>query len=231
MAQSSSTTVLSLLFIALCAAASFMSAVHAADPDPLQDYCVADVSANAPLLNGYACKPRSEATDEDFTFTGFRKAPKSDSEIAKSPTGAIAVLTTPLTYPGINTQGITHARLDFAVGGVTPLHTHPRAAETIFILKGTVYTGFISDDNKLFASTLKQGDVFVFPKGLSHFQINVGKETAISFNTLTSQSPGFLVTANQIFQTNITSAVIEKSFGIDADLVKKLTATVPNFAA
>jgi quercetin dioxygenase-like cupin family protein len=101
-------------------------------------------------------------------------------------------------YPGINTQGITHARLDFAIGGVFPLHSHPRAAETLFVLKGSVYTGFVSDDNVLYASTLYPGDVIIFPRGLLHFQLNVGNETAITFNTLTSQSPGFLITVNQV---------------------------------
>jgi quercetin dioxygenase-like cupin family protein len=135
---------------------------------------------------------------------------------------------TPQAWPAINTQGVTHARLDLAVGGVFPLHTHPRAAETLLVLKGSVYTGFVSDDNVLYASTLQQGDVTLFPRGLLHFQLNVGNETAITFNTLTSQNPGFLFPANNIFQTNITSAVIEKSFGVDAATVKKITASVPD---
>jgi quercetin dioxygenase-like cupin family protein len=135
---------------------------------------------------------------------------------------------TPQAWPAINTQGVTHARLDLAVGGVFPLHTHPRAAETLLVLKGSVYRGFVSDDNVLYASTLQQGDVTLFPRGLLHFQLNVGNETAITFNTLTSQNPGFLFPANNIFQTNITSAVIEKSFGVDAATVKKITASVPD---
>ncbi len=104
----------------------------------------------------------------------------------------------PQLWPALNTQGVTHARLDFAVGGVFPLHTHPRGAETLFVLKGTIYTGFVSDDNVLYAATLQQGDVILFPKGTQHFQVNVGNDTATTFNTLTSQSPGFLMTANQV---------------------------------
>jgi len=131
--------------------------------------------------------------------------------------------------PGLNTMGVSHARLDFAVGGVIPLHTHPRASETLFVVKGTIYTGFISEDNVLFASTLQVGDFTVFPRGLSHFQLNVGNETAVTFNTLTSQSPGFLFTANQIFVPNISSAVIEKSFGVDANTVKSLKSGIPRY--
>jgi hypothetical protein len=60
-----------MLLVALCAAA-FLGAVNAADPDPLQDFCVADLSANAPLMNGFPCKPRSSVAAEDFVFRGLR---------------------------------------------------------------------------------------------------------------------------------------------------------------
>jgi quercetin dioxygenase-like cupin family protein len=122
----------------------------------------------------------------------------SDAEISQAPTGAVVSLAGPQEWPGLNTQGVTHARLDFAIGGVVPLHTHPRAAETLLVLKGTIYTGFVSDDNVLYAATLQQGDVILFPKALLHFQLNVGNETAITFNTLTSQNPGLLLSANQV---------------------------------
>jgi hypothetical protein len=46
--------------------------VHAADPDPLQDFCVADLSQNATHMNGYPCKVRSAVTAADFLFTGLR---------------------------------------------------------------------------------------------------------------------------------------------------------------
>lgn len=139
------------------------------------------------------------------------------SEIAHSPTGSGAIVISPETWPGINTQGVTHARLDFAVGGVFPLHTHPRAAETLLVLKGTIYTGFISDDNVLYASTLQQGDIILFPRGSQHFQVNVGKETATTFNTLTSQSPGFLITAIQVRDPEACSRILP-NFCPDAGL-------------
>jgi quercetin dioxygenase-like cupin family protein len=37
-------------------------------------------------------------------------------------------------FPALNTQGVSHLRLDFDIGGVLPLHTHPLAAETRFVL-------------------------------------------------------------------------------------------------
>jgi hypothetical protein len=62
-----------MLLVALCAIA-FVSAVNAADPDPLQDFCVADLSANAPLVNEFPCKPRNTVTAEDFVFRALRNS-------------------------------------------------------------------------------------------------------------------------------------------------------------
>ena len=47
---------------------------HAADPDPMQDFCVADFGSenNVPYMNGYACKSRASVTSKDFLFTGLR---------------------------------------------------------------------------------------------------------------------------------------------------------------
>jgi hypothetical protein len=48
--------------------------VQAADPDPLQDFCVAHLSPNAPRVNGFPCKDRANVTSKDFLFTDFRTA-------------------------------------------------------------------------------------------------------------------------------------------------------------
>jgi hypothetical protein len=48
--------------------------VQAADPDPLQDFCVADLSPSAPRVNGLPCKDRANVTSKDFLFTDFRTA-------------------------------------------------------------------------------------------------------------------------------------------------------------
>ncbi len=132
-------------------------------------------------------------------------------------------------YPALNTQGISHARLDFGVGGVIPPHFHPLATETLFVVQGSIYTGFISYDNVLYAEVLQQGDLYIFPRATVHFQINVGTGPAVTFNSLNSQYPGFLITANQLLETKISSAVLEASLGINAQELASLQAALPSF--
>ena len=55
---------LASLFTVLILAPSIL----ATDPDPLQDFCVADLDGKAISVNGHPCKPMSEA-GEDFLFS------------------------------------------------------------------------------------------------------------------------------------------------------------------
>ena len=63
-----------VIFAIACTAALM---VGASDPDPLQDFCVADMSPTAPKVNGFPCKNRAMVTAKDFLFTGLRKAGES----------------------------------------------------------------------------------------------------------------------------------------------------------
>ncbi|XP_024402325.1 germin-like protein subfamily 2 member 3 [Physcomitrium patens] len=200
--------------------------VRAADPDPLQDFCIADINAsNSIPTNGYLCKARSLVTADDFTFTGLRE--KGDTVV----TGTNATITYALVqqYPGVNTQGISHVRLDFEPGGVIPPHTHPLASETIFVVEGSVFTGFVSHDNKLFTKTLHKGDVFLFPRATLHFQLCVGNVSAITFNSFNAQFPGLLMAANQLFVTNMNHDVLAKSFGSNEAVMNAVNASIPRF--
>lgn len=132
-------------------------------------------------------------------------------------------------YPALNTQGISHVRLDFEVGGVIPPHTHPLATETIFVVEGSIFTGFVSHDNVLYSRTLQKGHVFLFPRGLLHFQMNVGDGPAVAFNSFNGQMPALLMAANQLLATNISTTVLTKSLGASDAAVNALTAALPRY--
>uniref|UniRef100_R7W2X0 Germin-like protein 5-1 n=1 Tax=Aegilops tauschii TaxID=37682 RepID=R7W2X0_AEGTA len=119
---------------------------EAFDPNPLQDFCVADTTSKV-RVNGVPCKDPAAAVADDFFFAGVDKPGGS----AASKRYGFSALTGPI--PGLNTLGESHARVDVAPGGVFPPHYHPRASETALVLEGSVYFGFVSSypDNRLFA--------------------------------------------------------------------------------
>ncbi|PQQ06773.1 germin-like protein subfamily 1 member 11 isoform X2 [Prunus yedoensis var. nudiflora] len=119
------------------------------------------------------------------------------------------------------------ARIDFAPNGLNPPHTHPRATEILVVLEGTLYVGFVTsngDGNRLFTKVLNKGDVFVFPIGLIHFQLNVGKVNAVAFAGLSSQNPGVITIAKAVFgsQPPINPDVLAKAFQVDDNVVDYL---------
>ncbi|KAJ7951510.1 auxin-binding protein ABP19a-like [Quillaja saponaria] len=127
-------------------------------------------------------------------------------------------------FPGVNGLGLSIARLDLAPAGVIPLHTHPGASEILLVVHGKITVGFISSANSVYVKTLKRGEVFVFPQGLLHFQVNAAGYKATAFASFNSPNPGLQITDFALFANNLTSALVEKTTFLDHAQVKKLKA-------
>ncbi|GAA0179150.1 hypothetical protein LIER_29938 [Lithospermum erythrorhizon] len=163
---------------------TFFNKVSAGDPDMLQDVCVADMKSGI-LVNGFVCK--ANISPNDF-FSAILATPGVIDKKIGSIVTAANVMT---AIPGLNTLGISMARIDFAPGGgENPPHTHPRATEILIVLEGQLDVGFVTTNNVLIAKNIKKGEVFVFPRGLIHFQVNNGYDPAVAIAALNSQLPG-----------------------------------------
>ncbi|XP_028083634.1 putative germin-like protein 2-1 [Camellia sinensis] len=175
------------------------------------------------FVNGKVCNDPKLATADDFFFSGLLTPQNTSNPIGSkvTPVNVIQIL-------GLNTLGISLARIDFAPYGLNPPHTHPRATEVIVVLEGTLYVGFVTSntDNRLFTKVLYPGDVFVFPQGLIHFQFNNGKTNAVALAALSSQNPGTITVANAVFGSNprISDDVLAKAFQVDKKVVDYLQA-------
>jgi hypothetical protein len=94
----------------------------------------------------------------------------------------------------------------------------------LIVLEGSLLVGFVSTSQKLFAATLNIGDVFVFPRGLLHFEINTGAGPALAIAALNSQNPGVQAQPAALFGSGIEDAVLEKAFGLTAAQVDQIKA-------
>nr|GEX22090.1 putative germin-like protein 2-1 [Tanacetum cinerariifolium] len=97
----------------------------ASDPSPLQDFCVADPDSKV-LANGVICKDPKDVKAEDFLFRGLQRMGDTSNAVGSNVT---AVTVNQLA--GLNTFGISMARIDFAPWGLNAPHTHPRATEIL----------------------------------------------------------------------------------------------------
>ncbi|KAK4739524.1 hypothetical protein R3W88_003221 [Solanum pinnatisectum] len=204
------------LTIALLAVVTSIS--HASDPSPLQDFCVAaNDSKSAVFVNGKFCKDPKDVTADGFFRPGLNVPENTSNQL-----GYVVTAVNVNNLPGLNTLGISLARIDFAPYGLNPPHTHPRGTEVLAVLEGTLYVGFVLSNpgpnmkNKLFTKILHPGDVFVFSIGLIHFQFNVGKTKAVAFAGLSNQNPGVITIANAVFGSDppINDDVLAKAFQV-----------------
>ncbi|CAN4109094.1 unnamed protein product [Withania somnifera] len=184
------------LLLNLMAVPSFCCVVLAFEPSPLQDFCVAD-----PASSGFFFSGLHLAGNTSNTF-GSKVTPVNVAQI-----------------PGLNTLGISMARVDYAPWGINPPHTHPRATEVLTVLEGSLQVGFVTSnpENLLITKVLKKGDVFVFPIGLVHYQRNVGYGNAVAIAALSSQNPGVISIANAVFGSEpaIEIDILAKAFQVD----------------
>ncbi|KAL3690198.1 hypothetical protein R1sor_016507 [Riccia sorocarpa] len=129
--------------------------------------------------------------------------------------------------PGL---GVSNALLVYPPGSVNVPHTHPRGTETLFIIEGTLEVGLIDTTQpvpRLFTQTLQKDDIFVFPRGLVHFQINKCKETVRAYASFSSTNPGLVSLPRTLFGVNIDIEVLTKSFEVSPDVIKTLSAQQP----
>ncbi|KAM3290929.1 hypothetical protein P3S67_019218 [Capsicum chacoense] len=179
-------------FVLITAIFSVVTSIsHASDPSPLQDFCVAINDTMAHVL--------------------------VNGKFCKNPENVTAE---DFFSSSLNMPGNTSNQLGFAVTGVN-------GSEIIVVLEGILYAGFVTSTtgpnmkNKLFSKILHSGDVFVFPIGLIHFLLNVGKTKAVAFAGLSSPLSGYNIVANTLFSSHppINDDILAKAFQVDKKIV------------
>ncbi|XP_028783696.1 germin-like protein subfamily 1 member 13 [Neltuma alba] len=205
--------------VALLALASSLASAY--DPSPLQDFCVGvNDTRLGVFVNGKFCKDPNLVEAEDFFFHIMEGN-------TSNPLGSKVTQVFVNEFPGLNTLGISLARIDYAPYGLDPPHIHPRATEVLTVLEGTLMVGFVAsdqNDNCFFTKVLNKGDVFIFPFAMIHFQLNVGPVKAVALSSLSSQNPGVITIANAVFGSKppIPRDVLSKAFQVGKDIIAYL---------
>ncbi|XP_022851411.1 germin-like protein 9-3 [Olea europaea var. sylvestris] len=85
--------------------------------------------------------------------------------------------------------------------------------------------GFVDTTNKFFTQTLQPGDLFVFPKGLVHFQYNADEKIpTLAISAFGSSNAGTVSLPDTLFNTSIDDNVLALSFKTDVATIQKLKA-------
>ncbi|KDP22509.1 hypothetical protein JCGZ_26340 [Jatropha curcas] len=196
-------------FILFCMVSSVCIKICLADFDNLQDVCPAESTSQQTIfINGLPCKNPATITPSDFKSSKLSRRGNTENFCSSSTT-----IITAFDFAGLNTLGLSIARTDLDVDGVVPPQTHPRATEIFFVGAGVVIIGFVDTQTQFFQKILKEGEVFVVPKGMLHFCANAGNEDATVYSVFNSQNPGLVSIAGAMFDP-------------DPEMIKKLVRKI-----
>ncbi|KAM3685105.1 hypothetical protein ACB098_11G095400 [Castanea mollissima] len=161
------------------------------------------IAGDADITSDFIVPPNVTNIDSNFfTFTGMRILLQ-----APPPTAFKVSKASLAEFPALNGQSVSFAVLQYPAGSTNPPHTHPHSAELLFLLDGALEVGFVNT-NKLFTRTLQAGDMFVFPKGLVHYQFNRdAKNSAIAISAFGSANAGIISAPTTVFNTGIDDGI------------------------
>ncbi|PIN18044.1 hypothetical protein CDL12_09300 [Handroanthus impetiginosus] len=190
------------------------------DPNPLHDYCVANVKGPRNFFSNLVPCINPDETSVSHFATSALSEPGDMNQFNFNVT-----LTNINNLPGLNTLGLAMARADIAVNGLVPPHSHPRASEVSILLEGSLLVGFVDTSNRLYTQRLRSGDCFVFPKGLIHFLYNTDLvNPAVTISGLSSQNPGAQISSLATFTSKppIPDEILIKAFKVNGQDVTRI---------
>ncbi|KAF0911532.1 hypothetical protein E2562_011162 [Oryza meyeriana var. granulata] len=200
---SSSSSRLGLCLLLLLAA---VLSAGAADPDILTDFVVPNDTDPSGIDGAF------------FTYKNLVAGNSAD------PAKLTVTKATRAEFPALLGQSVSYAALVFGAGTVNPPHIHPRASELLLVVQGPLLVGLIdaARNGTVYTQALQTGDMFVFPKGMVHFQFNNGTDVARAFSAFGSASPGTISLPAALFGSGIDDAVLGKSLHVDQPTVDEL---------
>ncbi|KAK3031067.1 hypothetical protein RJ639_035098 [Escallonia herrerae] len=178
--------------------------IAAADPDILVDYIVPPNVTNV--------------TADYFTYTGLR-----DVIRGAPPTDFTLTIVSMFEFPALNGQSVAYAFLQFPPHSVNEPHSHPRGSEILILLSGRLDVFLVDTDFKLFTKTLEKGEMFLFPKGLMHYQYNSDpRNQAVALSAFGSANFGRVSVPQALFNTSVPNIILAKSFNTDVATIQKI---------
>ncbi|WCJ25745.1 RmlC-like cupins superfamily protein [Euphorbia peplus] len=201
--------ILSFIAIAMILTISNAIVTNAGDPDILKDFLV-PLGVNPTNITG-----------DVFTYTGFRQL----VNVNVTGTTAFVAKATMKEFPALEGQSVSVAALIYPPSGINPPHVHPRSAELLMVIQGELEVGFVDTTNKLFTQTLQVPDMFIFPKGLVHFQVNTKSDApAYALGMFGSASAGTSSLPVSVFGSGIAPEILAEGFKTDVETISKLIA-------
>lgn len=141
---------------------------------------------------------RSKIADDDFAIdiSAIKGKPNGAGNVRPGEQGDFPVL-------GLPDVQMAFSRFTIEPNAHNALHTHPRATETLFVIKGRLEVFFVEENSatspaRLVENTLRPEGLTVFPRGLIHGQRCVSDDTCEYLSVLNSGDPGVITVGTRL---------------------------------
>lgn len=129
--------------------------------------------------------------------------------------------------PSLINSGLAFARVTLRPGGANSPHTHPRAVEALFVIRGILRVCFVEENGgATHCNDLKAGQATFFPMGTIHYQQNIGKTRARFLAVLTSDNPGTLTIAPRLF--TLPLEILSAAFNVETEELATVRGGLPS---
>ncbi|MBA0719743.1 hypothetical protein Golax_007395, partial [Gossypium laxum] len=134
-----------------------------------------------------------------FTFTGMRVLVGEDF-----PTKFTILKASMAEFPALNGHSVSYVVLQFPAVSTNPPHTHPRPPSSFSLSLEAWNPVSWTQPTSFSRSRYKLGDMFVFPKGLVHFQYNIdANNPALTVSAFGSANAGTVTSQDSICPLNL----------------------------
>ncbi|KAI1268196.1 spherulin-1A [Xylariaceae sp. FL1019] len=131
------------------------------------------------------------------------------------------------TFPATVGNGLAMSWVVLGPCAMQPPHYHPRAANYITVVSGSIQTWMMAENNEpVVTNALQKGQMTIFPTGSLHAMQNLGCENATVITALSSEDPGTQTLANSLF--NLPWSIVSAAFGYQD--ISQMNYTVPALA-
>ncbi|KAI0164093.1 spherulin-1A [Xylariaceae sp. FL1272] len=131
------------------------------------------------------------------------------------------------TFPATVGNGLSMSWVVLGPCAMQPPHYHPRAANYITVVNGSIQTWMVTENNEpLVTNVLQQGQMTIFPTGSLHTMQNMGCKNATIITALSSEDPGTQTLASALFR--LPWDIVNAAFGYQN--ISQMNGTIPALA-
>ena len=125
-------------------------------------------------------------------------------------------------------EGLSYILYELKPCAVNLPHFHPRAAELLYVIKGNlVNVGFFEENGgRTLLNQIGQGKTALFPRGLIHYEENMGCESAQILSALNSEDPGVVSVVPNLFE--FPKVALASAFGLTLSQVDTVRSRLPH---